>query len=123
MILPGMGVISELISNFSRKKIFGYEFIAFSSIAIAVFGFLVWGHHMFVSGQSIYAGMVFSILTFLVAIPSAIKVFNWTATLYKGSIHFDAPMLYALGFVGLFTVGGMTGLFLASLALDVHLHD
>ncbi len=92
-------------------------------LAIAIIGFLVWGHHMFVSGQSIYAGMVFSILTFLVAIPSAIKVFNWTATLYKGSIRFDAPMLYALGFVGLFTIGGMTGLILASLALDVHLHD
>src|SRR5918994_4667041 len=123
MVLPGMGVVSELISNFSRKKIFGYEFIAFSSIAIAVFGFLVWGHHMFVSGQSIYAGMVFSFLTMVVAVPSAIKMFNWTATLYKGSISFDTPMLYALGFLGLFTIGGLTGLFLAAIGLDVHVHD
>ncbi len=123
MILPGMGVVSELITCFSRKEIFGYYFIAFSSIAIAVVGFLVWGHHMFVSSQSIYAGMVFSILSFIVAVPSAIKVFNWTATLYKGSISFDTPMLYALGFIGLFTIGGLTGLFLAALAVDVHLHD
>ena len=123
MVLPGMGVVSELISNFSRKKIFGYEFIAFSSIAIAVFGFLVWGHHMFVSGQSIYAGLVFSFLTMVVAIPSAIKMFNWSATLYKGSISFDTPMLYGLGFMGLFLIGGLTGLFLGSLGLDVHLTD
>jgi cytochrome c oxidase subunit I len=123
MILPGMGVISELIACFSRKRIFGYEFVAFSSLAIAVLGFLVWGHHMFVSGQSLYAGMVFSLLSMLVAIPSAVKVFNWTATLYKGSIAFDAPMLYALGFIGLFTIGGLTGLFLASLGVDVHVHD
>ncbi len=123
MILPGMGVISELISNFSRKKIFGYEFIAFSSIAIAVFGFLVWGHHMFVSGQSIYAGLVFSFLTMVVAVPSAIKMFNWTATLYKGSISFDTPMLYGLGFMGLFLIGGLTGLFLGAMGLDVHLQD
>ena len=123
MILPAMGVISELITCFSKKKIFGYEFIAFSSVAIAVLGFLVWGHHMFTSGQSIYAGMVFSILSFLVAIPSAIKVFNWTATLYKGSVSYQAPMLYAIGFMGLFTIGGLTGLFLATLAVDVHLHD
>lgn len=123
MILPGMGVISELISNFSRKKIFGYEFIAFSSIAIAVFGFLVWGHHMFVSGQSVYAGLVFSFLTMVVAVPSAIKMFNWSATLYKGSISFDTPMLYALGFMGLFLIGGLTGLFLGAMGLDVHLTD
>ncbi len=123
MILPGMGVISELISNFSRKKIFGYEFIAFSSIAIAVFGFLVWGHHMFVSGQSIYAGLVFSFLTMVVAVPSAIKMFNWTATLYKGSISYDTPMLYAIGFLGLFLIGGLTGLFLGSIGLTVHLTD
>jgi cytochrome c oxidase subunit 1 len=123
MILPGMGIISELISNFSRKKIFGYEFIAFSSIAIAVFGFLVWGHHMFVSGQSMYAGLVFSFLTMVVAIPSAIKVFNWTATLYKGQISYDTPMLYALFFIGLFLIGGLTGLFLGSMGLDVHLTD
>jgi cytochrome c oxidase subunit I len=123
MILPGMGVISELIPCFSRKRVFGYEFVAFSSVAIAVIGFLVWGHHMFVSGQSVYAGIAFSLLSFLVAIPSAIKVFNWTATLYKGSISYEAPMLYAFGFIGLFTIGGLTGLMLATLAIDVHVHD
>jgi cytochrome c oxidase subunit 1 len=123
MVLPGFAVVSEIIPCFARRPIFGYRFIAFSSVAIAVFGFLVWGHHMFVSGQSMYAGAVFSILSFLVAIPSAIKVFNWTATLYKGSIRFDTPMLYALGFIGLFLVGGLTGLMVASLALDVHVHD
>ena len=123
MVLPGMGVISEIIANFSRKNIFGYKFVAFSSLAIAVFGFLVWGHHLFVASQSVYAGMIFSFLSFAVAIPSAIKVFNWTATLYKGSISYDTPMLYALGFIGLFTIGGMTGLFLAALAVDVHLSD
>jgi cytochrome c oxidase subunit 1 len=122
MILPGMGVISELIAAFSRKKIFGYAFVAFSSMAIAVISFIVWGHHMFVTGQSVYAGLVFSVLSFLVAIPSAVKVFNWTATLYKGSISYEAPMLYALGFIGLFTIGGLTGLFLAALATDVHLN-
>jgi cytochrome c oxidase subunit I len=122
MILPGMGVMSELITAFSRKRIFGYTFVAFSSLAIAVISFLVWGHHMFVTGQSVYAGLIFSVLSFLVAIPSAIKVFNWTATLYKGSISYEAPMLYALGFIGLFTMGGLTGLFLASLATDVHLN-
>ena len=123
MILPGMGVISELVTCFSRKRIFGYKFVAFASVAIAVLGFLVWGHHMFVSGQSAYAGMIFSLLSFMVAIPSAVKVFNWTATLYKGSISYDAPMLYAMGFIGLFTMGGLTGLFLATLAIDVHVTD
>ncbi len=123
MILPSMGVISELVTCFSRKKIFGYGFVAMSSVAIAVLGFLVWGHHMFVSGQSVYAGMVFSILSYLVAVPSAIKVFNWTATLYRGSIAYQTPLLYALGFIGLFTIGGLTGLFLANLGVDVHLHD
>jgi cytochrome c oxidase subunit 1 len=123
MILPAMGVISEIIATFSRKKIFGYKFVAFSSLAIAVYGFLVWGHHMFVSGQSVYAGMVFSFLSYFVAIPSAVKVFNWTATLYKGSISYATPMLYAFGFLGLFIIGGMTGLFLAALGLDVHLTD
>ena len=123
MVLPSMGVVSEIIPCFSRKKIFGYEMIAFSSLAIAVIGFLVWGHHLFVSGQSPYAGMVFSVLSFLVAIPSAIKVFNWTATMYKGSIDLKTPMLYAIGFIGLFTIGGLTGLFLASMSIDVHLHD
>ena len=123
MILPGMGVVSELIPCFSRKPIFGYHFVALASLAIAILGFLVWGHHMFVSSQSIYAGVVFSFLSFLVAVPSAIKVFNWTATLYRGSISFETPMLYALGFIGLFTVGGLTGLFLAALAVDVHVTD
>jgi cytochrome c oxidase subunit I len=123
MILPALGVMSELVANFSRKKIFGYSFVAFSSIAIAVFGFIVWAHHMFVSGISIYAAMVFSFLSFSVAIPSAVKVFNWTATLYKGSISFETPMLYAYGFLGLFAIGGLTGLFLATLGTDIHLHD
>ncbi len=123
MILPGMGVISEIIPCFARKRIFGYKFIAFSSVAIALIGFLVWGHHMFVSGQSVYASMVFSFLSYLVAVPSAIKVFNWTATLYKGAITYHTPMLYAFGFLGLFTIGGLTGLFVAALAVDVHLHD
>jgi cytochrome c oxidase subunit 1 len=122
MILPGMGVVSEVVTCFSRKKIFGYYFVAFSSVAIAVLGFLVWGHHMFVSSQSLFAGMAFSILSFLVAVPSAIKVFNWTMTLYRGSISFETPMLYVLGFLGLFTIGGLTGLFLATLAVDVHVH-
>ena len=123
MILPALAIISELVTAFSRKPIFGYKFIAASSVAIAVLSFLVWGHHMFVSGQSVYAGLVFSILSFMVAIPSAIKVFNWTATLYKGSISYQTPMLYALGFIGLFTFGGLTGLMLASLGLDIHVHD
>jgi cytochrome c oxidase subunit 1 len=122
MILPAMGVISELIACFSRKRVFGYELVAFSSIAIAALGFLVWGHHMFVTGQSVYSGYVFSFISFVVAVPSAIKVFNWTATIYKGSISFASPMLYALGFIGLFTIGGLTGLFLASLSVDVHLN-
>jgi cytochrome c oxidase subunit 1 len=123
MILPPMGVMSELVTCFARKRIFGYPFIAVSSLAIAFLGFLVWAHHMFVTGMSIYAAMIFSFLSFAVAIPSAVKVFNWTATLFKGSISYDAPMLYALGFIGLFTIGGLTGLFLASLGTDVHLTD
>jgi cytochrome c oxidase subunit 1 len=123
MILPAMGVISEVVTCFSRKRIFGYEVIAASSLAIAIIGFLVWGHHMFPAGQSTYAGVVFSLLSYLVAIPSAIKVFNWTATMYKGSIKLDTPMLYAIGFLGLFTIGGLTGLFLAAIGLDIHVHD
>ena len=123
MVLPAMGVVSEIVPAFSRKSVFGYRFVAFASIAIAVLGFLVWGHHLFVSGQSIYAGMIFSFLSFLVAIPSAVKVFNWTATMYKGSISWRTPMLYAFGFIGLFTIGGLTGLFVASLGIDVHVHD
>jgi cytochrome c oxidase subunit I len=121
MILPGFGVVSEIIPTFSRKELFGYKFVVWSSIAIAVISFLVWGHHMFVAGTSLYSALVFSILTFLVAVPSAIKVFNWIGTMHKGYVHFDAPMLYALGFIGLFTIGGLTGLFVAALGADVHL--
>src|SRR5438309_2338148 len=123
MILPAMGVVSELVTCFARKRIFGYTGMTYALLAIAVFGFLVWGHHMFTAGISLYSGIVFSLMSFLVAVPSAIKVFNWTATLHKGSIAFDAPMLYALGFIGLFTMGGLTGLVVATLALDVHLTD
>jgi len=123
MILPAMGIISETISVFSRKHIFGYTFIAYSSVAIAIFGFLVWGHHMFTSGQSVVASMIFSALTFSVSIPSAIKVFNWLATMYRGSIWLATPMIYALMFIFLFGIGGLTGLFLGALAANVHLHD
>ena len=123
MIIPAMGVISELMTTFSRKPIFGYRFIAYSSISLALLSFLVWGHHMFVSGQSRLATMVFSALTFSVGIPSAIKVFNWAATLYKGDIRLKTPMYYALSFLLLFTIGGLTGLFLGILSVDVHLHD
>jgi cytochrome c oxidase subunit 1 len=123
MILPGMGVVSEVVACYSRRRIFGYDFIVFSSLAIAFLGFLVWGHHMFVSGQSIYSGVIFSFLSFLVAIPSAVKVFNWTSTFYNGRIRFDTPLLYVLGFIALFTIGGLTGLMLASLAVDIHVHD
>lgn len=123
MILPGMGIISELITAFSHKKIFGYKAIAFSSLGIALVSFLVWGHHMFTSGQSELASIIFSFLTFFVGIPSGIKVFNWVATLYKGSISFRTPMLYALSFLFLFSIGGLTGIFLGALSVDVHLHD
>jgi cytochrome c oxidase subunit 1 len=123
MILPGMGVISETISTFSRKRIFGYTAVAFSSVAIAVFGFFVWEHHMFIMGVSTYSALLFSLLTMLVAVPSAIKIFNWAATLYEGSITFETPMLYSFGFIGLFTIGGLTGVFLGSLGMDVHLTE
>ncbi|MBZ0112842.1 MAG: cytochrome c oxidase subunit I [Thermoanaerobaculia bacterium] len=123
MILPAMGVISELVAAFARKRIFGYTFVAYSSMAIAFLGFLVWGHHLFVSGQSVYAGAIFSILSMLVAVPSAVKVFNWTATLFQGSVSYQTPMLYAMGFIGLFTIGGLTGIFLATMGLDTHVHD
>ncbi len=122
MILPAMGVVSEIIPCFARRRVFGYRFMVYSILGIAVIGFMVWGHHMFVSGQSMYASIVFSILSFIVAVPSAIKVFNWTATLHKGDITFEAPMLYALGFIGLFMFGGLTGLILAAPALDMPLH-
>lgn len=123
MILPGMGIISELISVHATRKIFGYKPIAYSSLGIALISFLVWGHHMFTSGQSVFAAMVFSFLTFFVGIPSGIKVFNWVATLYKGSIRFTTPMLYALSFLILFSIGGFTGIVLGTLSIDVHLHD
>jgi cytochrome c oxidase subunit 1 len=123
MIVPGFGIVSELLSVFSRKHIFGYSFIAFSSVAIAMLSFIVWGHHMFTSGQSPLVNTIFSGLTFSVAIPTAIKVYNWTVTLYKGSISFETPMLYGLSFLFLFTIGGLTGFPLATLATDVHLHD
>jgi len=123
MILPGMGVVSELVAAVSRKQIFGYSFVAYSSLAIAIIGFLVWGHHMFVSSQSIYAGLVFSIITMIVAVPSAVKTFNWTATMYKGSVTWESPTYWVIGFMGLFLIGGLTGLFLGTMGLDVHLHD
>ncbi|MEO8378921.1 MAG: cytochrome c oxidase subunit I [Acidobacteriota bacterium] len=123
MILPGMAIISECVAAFTRKKIFGYKFVAFSSLAIAFLGFLVWAHHLFVAGISIYSALIFSFLTMLVAVPSAIKVFNWTATMYKASVSWQTPMLYVLGFIGLFTIGGVTGLFLGALGIDVHVHD
>ncbi|HUS07499.1 MAG TPA: cbb3-type cytochrome c oxidase subunit I, partial [Bryobacteraceae bacterium] len=123
MILPGQAVMSELITAFSRRRIFGYHYVALSSIAIAVFGFLVWGHHMFITGMAGYAAMVFSVISFAVAVPSAIKVFNWTLTLYNGSVSYATPMLYGLGFMGLFTIGGLTGLPLAALGSDIHLSD
>ena len=123
MILPGMGVISETISTFSRKRVFGYTAVAFSSVAIAVFGFFVWAHHMFIMGISNYSMLVFSLLTMLVAVPSAIKIFNWAFTLYKGSITFETPMLYTFGFMGLFTIGGLTGVFLGTSGTDIHLTE
>ena len=123
MILPAFGILSELIATFSRSRIFGYRAIALSSVAIAMLGFLVWGHHMFVSGQSAISSIVFSLITYLIGIPSGIKVFNWVATLYKGSIWLQTPMLYALGFLFMFTIGGFTGIMVGVLSVDVHLHD
>jgi cytochrome c oxidase subunit 1 len=123
MILPAMGVVSELVTAGAHKRIFGYWFVACASMAIAAIGFLVWGHHMFVSGQSMYASAVFSFLSLAVAVPSAVKVYNWTATLYKGDIALDPPLLYAMAFIGLFTIGGLSGLMLALLAIDEHVHD
>ena len=123
MIVPGMAIVSELIATFTRRAIFGQFAIAMSSVALAVLGFLVWGHHLFAAGMSEYATMIFSALTFLVAIPSGVKVFNWTATIYKGSVVWASPMLYAMAFIFLFTIGGLTGLFLGTLSVDVHLTD
>jgi cytochrome c oxidase subunit 1 len=123
MILPGMAIMSDLMAAFTKKRVFGYRFVAFSSLAIALISFIVWGHHMFVSGQSELSSMVFSFLTFLVAIPSGVKVFNWIATMYQGSISWETPMIYAMSFLFLFTIGGLTGIFLGTLSVDVHLHD
>jgi cytochrome c oxidase subunit 1 len=123
MVLPAMGVVSEIIPTFSRKTIFGYKYIAFSSVAIASIGSLVWGHHMFTSGMADFARVVFSFLTFFVAVPSAVKVFNWLATMYKGSVYLGPPMVWALMFIFLFSIGGLTGLIQASLSLDIHIHD
>ena len=123
MVLPGMGVISEIVPAFSQKRIFGYRFIAYASIGLATITFFVWGHHMFVNGQSDYASVTFSFLSFAVAVPSAVKVYNWTATIHKGTLRLDTPMLYAMGYIGLFVLGGLTGLFLATLAIDEHVHD
>ena len=123
MVLPAMAVISECVAAFTRKRIFGYKFVAFSSLAIAFLSFLVWAHHLFVAGISLYSAMIFSFLSMLVAVPSAIKVFNWTATMYRSSVSWQTPMLYVMGFIGLFTIGGVTGLFLAALGIDVHVHD
>jgi cytochrome c oxidase subunit 1 len=123
MILPAMGVVSEVFACFARRRVFGYSMMVYAIMAIAVIGFFVWGHHMFVAGESNYANLVFSFLSFIVAVPSAIKVFNWSLTLYRGEITFEAPMLYALGFLGLFTMGGLTGLFLASIPIDIHVTD
>jgi cytochrome c oxidase subunit 1 len=123
MILPGMAIISEIIPTFSQKTVFGYKAIGFSSVAIALIGFLVWGHHMFPAGQSQLSSLVFSFLTFLVAIPSGIKVFNWLATMWRGNISMDTPMVWAVNFLLLFTIGGLTGIFLGALSTDIHLHD
>jgi cytochrome c oxidase subunit 1 len=123
MVLPALGVVTELITAAAHRRVFGYWFVAYASVAIAIIGFLVWGHHMFVAGQSVVASAVFSFLSIAVAVPSAIKVYNWTATLYKADIALDAPFLFAMGFVGLFVVGGLTGLAVAMLAIDVHVHD
>ena len=123
MILPGMGIISEVMACFCRKRVFGYTAVAFSSVSIAVFSFFVWAHHMFIMGISNYSALVFSIMSMLVAVPSAIKVFNWSATMYKGSISFDTPMLYTLGFIGLFTMGGCTGIMLAALGLNIQVTE
>jgi cytochrome c oxidase subunit I len=123
MVLPAFAVVSEIISTFSRKRVFGYTAVAFSSVAIAAFGFFVWEHHMFIMGVSSYSALIFSMMTMLVAVPSAIKIFNYAATLYRGSISFNTPLLYAFGFIGLFTIGGLTGVFLAALGMDIHLTE
>ncbi|MHB8635664.1 MAG: cytochrome c oxidase subunit I [Fimbriimonadaceae bacterium] len=121
MVLPAFGIQSELLAAFCRKRVFGYHFVAFSTLAIAGLGFLVWGHHMFVSSESMYQGVVFSLISFLIAVPTAVKIFNWTSTIYKGNVRLHAPMIYAISFMGLFIIGGLTGLYLACMATDIHL--
>jgi cytochrome c oxidase subunit 1 len=123
MVLPAMGVVSEIIPCFSRKRISGYRALAASSVTIAALGVLIWGHHLFLSEQSIYGGLLFSIFSLLVTIPLVVNVFHWTATLYQGRIYLRTPMLYALGSIGLFTIGGLSGLFLATLGVSAHLED
>ncbi len=123
MIVPGMGIISEVIPAFSKKTIFGYKPIAYSSLAIAFASFLVWGHHMFVSGQSYLSSLLFSVATIIIGVPTAIKIINWTVTMYKGHVSWETPMLYAMSFIFMFSIGGLTGLFLIALSVDVHLHD
>lgn len=123
MILPAFGVISELMGTFSRQRVYGYRAVALSSVAIALLGFLVWGHHMFTSGQSPVSSIVFSMISFLIGIPSGIKVFNWTWTMYKGSVWLQTPMLFALSFLFQFTIGGATGIMVGALSVDIHLHD
>src|ERR1700733_10449327 len=123
MILPGMAIISELIPTFSRKTIFGYRAVAYSSVSLALLSFIVWGHHMFVAGQSQLGTVIFLALTFLVAIPSGVKMFNWLGTMYKGNISLETPMCYAISFLLLFAIGGLTGIFLGTLSVDVHLTD
>ena len=123
MVLPGMGVMSEMVPAFAQKKLFGYKFVAYASVGLATLSFFVWGHHMFVNGESEWSAITFSLLSFSVAVPSAVKVYNWTATIHRGDIRLDTPMLYAMGYIGLFVIGGLTGLFLASLAIDEHMHD
>ncbi len=123
MVLPAMGLVSEMIPVFVKKSIFGYKVIVYSSLAIAFIGYFVWGHHMYTSGMSGEARIIFSVLTFLVSIPSAIKVFNWVSTMYKGAIDVKPPLLYALSFIFQFTIGGLTGLVVGALAADIHVHD
>jgi len=123
MILPAFGIISEIIPVHSRKKVWGYKFIAYSTLSIAFIGFLVWGHHMFTSGQSVLSQIIFSFITYFVGIPTGVKIFSWMLTMYRGQVSFTPPMLYALSFLFLFTIGGLTGIFLGAVALDIHLHD
>ncbi len=122
MILPAFGMISEILPTFARKPIFGYKMIAFSSVTIALAGFMVWAHHMFTSGLAPFMQLPFMLLTFVIAVPTGVKIFSWITTLWGGKIHFTSAMLFAIGFVVLFALGGITGIFLASVPTDLHLH-